>query len=107
MTDYGAKVYVLIYDISKVSLGLPLKKVGHKQLTGEYLDGRYIGNKAVIATASYIDTNVFTNDLYRHQPQYCGLDSASYKELAAETARQQVASFAKQMVAKLDLVNVC
>jgi hypothetical protein len=107
ITDYGTKVYVAVYDISKVTLGSPLKEVGQKQLSGEYFDGRSIGNKTVIATASYIDTYVFTNDLSRYQPQYCGLDSASYKELAAETATKQVESLAKQMVAELALENDC
>jgi len=107
ITDYGTKVYVVVYDISEVTLGSPLHEVGQKSLTGEYVDGRSIGNKTVIATASYIDTYVFINDLSRYQPQYCGLDSASYKELAAETAIKQVESLAKQMVAELELVNDC
>lgn len=107
ITDYGTKVYVVVYDISKVTLGSPIKEVGRKQLTGEYFDGRSTGNKTVIATASYIDTYAFANDLSRYQPQYCGLDSASYKELAAETATKQVESLAKQMVAELELVNDC
>ncbi|KAL7517624.1 hypothetical protein ACHAWX_002531 [Stephanocyclus meneghinianus] len=104
--DYWTKVFVVVYDISKVTLGSPLNKVGHKQLNGEYLGGRSIGNKTVIATASsivYLDTS----DLSRYHPQYCGLDSASYTELAAETATKQVKSLAKQMVAELELVNDC
>ncbi|KAL3795470.1 hypothetical protein HJC23_000828 [Cyclotella cryptica] len=107
ITDYGTKAYVVVYDISEVTLGSPLKELGHKQLTGDYFDGRSIGNKTVIATASYIDTYALTLDLSRYQPQYCGLDSASYKELAAETAMKHVESFAKQMVAELELVNDC
>lgn len=107
ITDYGNKYFVVIYDISKVTLGLPLKAVGHKQITGVYFDGRSIGKKIVIATEFYIDTYVFTSALYRDQPQYCGLDSASYEKLAAEIADNQVESFAKQMVAELELMNDC
>lgn len=107
ITDFSTNVYVLIYDVSKVTLGSPLKEVGHKELTGDYFDGRSNGNIIFIATASSIDTTVFTEDLSRYQSQYCGLDSTSYKALAAEKATKQVESFAKQIFAELEVANDC
>lgn len=49
----------------------------------------------------------FTGDISRSQPQYCGLNTTAYIELAKSTAESQIASLAKQMVTELELVNDC
>lgn len=103
----GSEYYVRVYDTSDITLGSPLKAVGYKELTGDYLNGRSIGDKAIIITASYVYHFAFTDVLLRHQTQYCGLDNASYKELATKTATKQVESVAKQIVAELELFNNC
>lgn len=107
ITDFDYKVDLRVYNISDVTLGYPLEEVGHKELTGFYCDGRSVGDKTFIVTAFYVNTSVITNALLRSQSQYCGLDTANYKELASRTAEHQVQSFAKQMIDELQLVNDC
>jgi hypothetical protein len=105
INDFGNKNYVVVYDISRVTLGSPLKVAGHKKLTGDLFAGRSIGNKVIIGTESFID--ISTGTLSRSQSQYCGLNSTSYKELATETAAKLVESFAKEMIALLNLEKDC
>jgi len=107
INDYDTKTSVLIFDISDVSLGSPLKQLGYSDLAGSYFNGRSIGDKTILITESYLDTWVLIQELSRSQPQYCGLDNSSYEELAAEIATANVQSFAKQIVAGLELVNDC
>eukprot|EP00804_Cyclotella_cryptica_P004660 CCRYP_019470-RA/>CCRYP_019470-RA protein AED:0.07 eAED:0.07 QI:559/1/1/1/1/1/3/377/1074 len=107
ITDFDTKTSVLVFDISEVSLGYPLEQLGYTELTGSFSSGRSIGDKTIITTESYIDTWLLTQDLSRSESQYCGLDTQSYKELAAEKAMANVQSLAKQMVADLELVNDC
>jgi DNA excision repair protein ERCC-4 len=106
--DYGDKLAVVVYDISTVTLGLPLNELAYKELTGRFLDGGSIGDgdKAVIATFNYVDT-WFTEDVSRSQSQYCGLNTTAYIELAKSTAESQIASLAKQMATELELVYNC
>ena len=107
VTDYGAKLDVRVYDASEVMPGSPLNELGHKSLTGSWLDGGFVGDKAVIATSSSIDTYELTKGLSRSEQQYCGLNTTSYKELAVSTAQSKVESRAKQMVDELDLLHGC
>jgi hypothetical protein len=109
----GTKSTILVFD-TNVTLGSPLIEVGRMELCGSFTDGRVIEDKVVpekdsviIAWALYIDTFVFTDLLSRYQSQYCSLDATSYKEIAAQTAAQQVNSLAKQMIEELKLVNDC
>eukprot|EP00804_Cyclotella_cryptica_P003622 CCRYP_002229-RA/>CCRYP_002229-RA protein AED:0.36 eAED:0.36 QI:188/0.66/0.25/1/0.66/0.5/4/0/955 len=104
---HQGKYYMRVYDTSGITLGSPLKEVGRMELTGDYLNGRSVGDKAIILTASYVYHFSFTEVLLRHQPQYCGLDNASYEELATKTAKKQVESVAKQLVAEIELINDC
>ena len=48
-----------------------------------------------------------TDEVSRYQPQYCGLDTASYTSLATETAVGKAEAFAKKMVAELESANGC
>ncbi|KAL7481161.1 hypothetical protein ACHAW6_006839 [Cyclotella cf. meneghiniana] len=108
LTDsVDGKTHILVFDTSDVSLGSPLKQLGSTELRGEFFDGRSIGDKIFIATRSLIDTGTLELDLSRSQSQYCGLDSQSYTDLAAENATASVQSLAKQIVADLELVNDC
>jgi DNA excision repair protein ERCC-4 len=57
---------------------------------------------------SYVDTSQITNDLYRWNPQYCGLNSTEYEELAGTTALNKTGSFdsfVDQMMEELKLNN--
>jgi hypothetical protein len=110
ITDYGTKLAVVVYDVSDVTLGSPLNELAHKELPGSFLDGGSIGNgdKVVIGTSAYIDTWPATEDISRSQPQYCGLNTTAYIELAKSTAESiSVESIAKQMVTEMELANDC
>jgi DNA excision repair protein ERCC-4 len=108
ISDYGSNIEVRVYDVSDVTPGSPLKELGHKALSGSLLDGSSTGDMTFIATTNYIDTSALTKNISRSEPQYCGLNATSYKELAAKTAQNlQIESFAKQMVTELELVNDC
>jgi hypothetical protein len=107
MSDYGSNIEVRVYDVSDVTPGSPLKELGHKTLGGSFLDGSSTGDMTFIATTTYIDTYALTQNISRSEPQYCGLNATSYKELAAKTIQSQIESFAKQMVTELELVNDC
>jgi hypothetical protein len=110
ISDYGSKLAVVVYDVSTVALGSPLNELAHEELTGSFLDGGSIGNgdKAVIATSTYVDAWAATEDVSRFQPQYCGLNTTDYIELAKSTAESiSVESIAKQMVTELQLGNDC
>ena len=107
VTDYGSELDVRVYDVTNVVPGSPLNEVGYKSLSGNWLDGGFVGDKAVIATSTSIDTHQLRKGLSRSEPQYCGLNTTGYKELAASTAQSKVESLAKQMVAELDLLHGC
>lgn len=107
VTDYGSELDVRVYDVSEVTPGSPLNELGHKSLSGSWLDGGSVSDKTVIATSSFINTYELTKDLARSQPQYCGLNTTSYKELAASTAESKVELLAKQMVEEFDLLHGC
>jgi DNA excision repair protein ERCC-4 len=109
ITDYGTKLAVVVYDVSIVTLGSPLKELAYEELTGSFMDGGSIGNgdKVVIGTFISINTWVMVDDISRSQLQYCGLNTTAYTDLAKSTAESQIASFAKQMVTELELVNDC
>jgi len=109
ISDFGSKLAVVVYDVSTVTLGSPLIELAYKELTGSFLNGGSIGNgdKTVIATSTFVDTWVITEDVTRSQPQYCGLNTTAYIELAKSTAESQIASLAKQMITELELVNDC
>ena len=107
LSDYDKKVVLQVYDISNVTLGSPLKLLGQKELSGDFVDGGSFGNKTIITTKSHIETYTLTRKLSRGEPEYCGLDTTSYIQLATDTANSQIKSFAKQMVSELNLINDC
>jgi hypothetical protein len=75
--------------------------------SGSFTDGRSVGDKTIIATNPYMNSFAITDEVSRYQPQYCGLDTASYTSLATETAVGKAQSFAKKMVAELESANGC
>ncbi len=95
---------VKVYDTEDVPLdGSPLTLLGEKKIKGNYHDARAIQNHAVIITTSHLNTDSFTNELYRWRPQYCGLNSTAYEALAKETALNEVETFMEKMVKDLEL----
>eukprot|EP00986_Skeletonema_menzelii_P004516 scaffold1543_cov128-Skeletonema_menzelii.AAC.11 len=95
---------IKVYDAYNVPLdGSPLLLLGEKKIKGNYHDARSLGNNAVIITTSHLNTDSFTNELYRWRPQYCGLNSTAYEALAKETALNEVESFLEKMVKDLEL----
>jgi len=100
------KMTIRVYDISDVPTdGRPLTLLGEKVINGYYNSARSIENTAVIMTTSYVDTALFSNDLYRWHPQYCGLNSTEYEELAVKTALNKTKAFVDQMMEELQLYN--
>jgi hypothetical protein len=100
------KMTIRVYDISDVPTdGSPLTLLGEKVINGYYNSARSIENTAVIMTTSYVDTALFSNDLYRWHPQYCGLNSTEYEELAVKTALNKTEAFVDQMMEELQLYN--
>ena len=98
------KLVVKVYDISAVPTdGSPLELVGEREIRGNYRDARSVGNNNFVITTSEVDTSLFANDLYRSNPQYCGLNSAEYETLAAEYAMNNTQPFMERMVEDLQL----
>ena len=60
-----------------------------------------------ISCLLYFADRVLTKELMRSEPEYCGLNASSYKDLALTTAQSKVENFAKQMIGELELVNDC
>ena len=102
--DYS-KLTIRVYDVSDVpSDGSPLKLLGERQIKGNYKDARSVNSKGVLMTTSNVNMYNFAGgQLYRHNPQYCGLNSSEYQTLAAETALNNTQSFVDQMLAELQL----
>ena len=107
ITDYGTQLEVRVYDVSEVTTGSPLNELGHKALSGSLLDGVSVGDKIVIATSSFLDTYELAKGLSRSEPQYCGMDTTSYKKVATSTAESKIELLASQIVDGLDLLNEC
>ena len=105
----STKVTIRVYDISDVPTdGSPLTLLGEKVVNGYYNSARSVDNTAIVMMTSYVDTSQITNDLYRWNPQYCGLNSTEYEELAVTTALNKTGSFdsfVDQMMEELKLNN--
>lgn len=111
LADYDIKLAVRVYDVSDVKLGSPLNELARKELLGTFLDAGSIGNgdKIMIATDTYFGFWFqVTEDISRWHPQYCGLNTTAYIELAKSTAESlSLESIASQIITKLDLYNDC
>jgi DNA excision repair protein ERCC-4 len=98
-----------VYDISDVPTdGSPLTLLGEKVVNGYYNSARSVDNTAIVMMTSYVDTSQITNDIYRWNPQYCGLNSTEYEELAVTTVLNKTGSFnsfVDQMMEELKLNN--
>jgi DNA excision repair protein ERCC-4 len=106
----ATKLAVIVYDVSDVTLGSPLNELAHKELPGSFIGGGSIGDKAVIVTSTDVHafTWAVTEAVERSQPQYCGLNTTAYIELAKSTIKSlSFESTAKQMVTALDNANGC
>ena len=105
----STNVTIRVYDISDVPTdGSPLTLLGEKVVNGYYNSARSVDNTAIVMMTSYVDTSQITNDLYRWNPQYCGLNSTEYEELAVTTALNKTRSFdsfVDQMMEELKLNN--
>ena len=108
VSDYQI-LSVRVYDINEVPKdGSPLKEVGYKEISGDFFNGRSVGDTALIVTSSYIDTYAAVEDLNRYQPEYCGLNTSEYIKQAAKTATNtDFDALAKQIVKELQLENDC
>eukprot|EP00956_Cyclotella_meneghiniana_P021419 scaffold39038_cov78-Cyclotella_meneghiniana.AAC.4 len=91
ITDYGTHVDVRVYDVSDVLVGSAVE-LGSKSLTGSFMSGGSYANKTIIATDTFVDTWVLTKELMRSEPQFCGLNASSYKDLALTTAQSKVST---------------
>eukprot|EP00985_Skeletonema_marinoi_P007759 scaffold3453_cov230-Skeletonema_marinoi.AAC.11 len=101
--DYQ-ELTIKVYDAENVPLdGSPLSLLGEKKIKGNYHDARSIDNHGIVITTSHVNTDSFTNELYRWRPQYCGLNSTAYEALAKETALNETESFMEKMVKDLDV----
>lgn len=105
ISDY-TKLTIRVYDISEVPTdGRPLTLLGEKVVNGVYNSARSVDNTAIVISTSYVDTYLFSSDIYRWAPQYCGLNSTEYEELAVKTALNKTESFVDQMMEELQLRN--
>jgi hypothetical protein len=102
----STKITIRVYDISDVPTdGSPLTLLGEKVINGYYNTARSIGDTAVVIITAYVDTAQFSSDIYRWNPQYCGLNSTEYEELAVKTALNKTEPFVDQMMEELQLYN--
>ena len=100
----GTKLTIRVYDVSDVPTdGSPLELLGEKEIKGNYDSSRSVGDTGFVITTSHVNTYLFADDLYRHQPQYCGLNSTEYETLAAETALNNTESFLERMMEEMQL----
>jgi len=103
LRDYS-KVTIKVFDTSDVPTdGSPLELVGEREIKGSYKSARSVGDTGYVITTTNVDTNLFATELYRWQPQYCGLGNREYEELAAEIAVNKTEPFMDQMVSELQL----
>ncbi|KAL7539564.1 hypothetical protein ACHAWF_006448 [Thalassiosira exigua] len=103
ISDY-TKLTVRVYDTSTVPTDRsPLRLLGEKEIKGDYNTARSVGSTGYVITTSQIKTHLLNQDLYRSQPQYCGLNSSEYEVLASEIARNATTHFMERMVNELQL----
>mmetsp|Transcript_23984 Transcript_23984/g.34283 ORF Transcript_23984/g.34283 Transcript_23984/m.34283 type:complete len:861 (-) Transcript_23984:86-2668(-) len=101
--DYQ-ELTIKVYDAENVPLdGSPLILIGEKKIKGNYHDARSIDNHGIVITTSQVNTDSFTNELYRWRPQYCGMNSTEYEALAKVTALNKTESFMEKMMKDLEL----
>ena len=101
-----SELSIRVYDISKVpNDGSELTLLGKKTLKGSYEDARTIDSSGVVISSSYI--NSLTEELYRHQRRYCGLDAAAYEKKAAKFAMRKARQFANNLISELGLQDDC
>ena len=105
----STKVTIRVYDISDVPTDRsPLTLLGEKVVNGYYNSARSVDNTAIVMMTSYVDTSQITNDIYRWNPQYCGLNNTEYEELAVTTVLNKTGSFdlfVDQMMEELKFHN--
>mmetsp|Transcript_21912 Transcript_21912/g.41363 ORF Transcript_21912/g.41363 Transcript_21912/m.41363 type:complete len:847 (-) Transcript_21912:807-3347(-) len=107
--DY-TKLTIRVYNVSEVPTdGSPLELLGEKEIKGNYDSARSIDNTGLVVTTSNVNKWSFTQDLYRHHPQYCGMNSTEYEALAVETALNKTEAFLDRMLEdmKLQLDGTC
>ena len=105
--DYS-NLSIRVYDVSTVPTdGSPLVLLGERKIKGNYDSARSFDSTGIVITTSFVDTYRFAEDLYRYQPQYCGLNASEYQVLASEVALNETQSFMEQMVEELRLDGNC
>ena len=103
VSDYS-KLIIRVYDVSNVPTdGSPLTLLGEKEFKGSYNSARSVNETGIVIATSYIDTYQLASDLYRYNPQYCGLNATEYEELAVKTALNKTEPFMKRLVDELQL----
>ncbi len=104
MSD-SSKLIIRVYDISNVPTdGSALKLLGERVINGtSYNSARSVNDTAIIFATSYFDTYQLSSDLYRYNPQYCGLNDAEYEALAVKTALNKTERFAERMLEELQV----
>ena len=95
---------IKVYDVENVPLdGSPLRLLGEKKIKGNYQDARSIESHDIVITTSNVNMDSLTSELYRHRPQYCGLDNTEYEALATEIALNETEAFMQKLVNDLEL----
>lgn len=100
----SSKLVVRVYDVENVPTdGSPLTLLGETEIKGSYNSARSVNDTAIIFATSYIDTYQLGSDLYRYNPQYCGLNASEYESLAVKTALNKTELFTERMLEELQV----
>ena len=82
---------VVIFDTSTLPVGLKL--LTQEDIQGSFRDARSIGSDIHVVTTSYIDYSPVTQQLYRWNSQYQGLNTTEYKAKAVSIAEPLIDDF--------------
>jgi hypothetical protein len=103
--DYDPPISIRVYDISSIPTdgsSLKLLAKSEKPIKASYVDAISNDNFGYLVFRSEINTSKL--QLSRDKPQYCGLNSTEYTELAMETASNMTGTFLESLVKELQLL---
>jgi hypothetical protein len=106
MASTPTNLSIRAYDISIVPLDGPLQLIAQSErpIQGSYRTALSNDNTGVIVVTSDINMHsLLLGNLYRSNPQYCGLNDTEYMKLAVETSWNHTERFIRRMLEELQL----
>jgi hypothetical protein len=104
---YDSKLTIRIYDISSIPTDnspLHLLAKSEKPFKASYVDALSNDNIGVLVFESDINNDALYGKLRRDNPQYCGLNSTEYSEIAMEEVSNLTETFVDKMLEELKVL---